>query len=102
VAKAESLINARAKRFMERYAPHVKDLASRDVISRAILLELKENRGVNGGRYMYLDGARRYSQQYAEIDGRTRPDGTPYRVTAQEILSKIPDITDFCRTYLGV
>jgi len=96
------LINGAGERFMERYAPHVKDLASRDVISRAILLELKENRGVNGGRYMYLDVRADTVNKYAEIDGRTRPDGTPYRVTAQEILSKIPDITDFCRTYLGV
>ena len=96
------LINGQGERFMERYAPHVKDLASRDVISRAIYLELKENRGVNGGRYMYLDVRAETVNKFAEIDGRTRPDGSPYRVTGQEILSKIPDITDFCRTYLGV
>jgi succinate dehydrogenase / fumarate reductase flavoprotein subunit len=96
------LINGLGERFMERYAPHVKDLASRDVISRAIYLELKENRGVNGGRFMYLDARAETVNKFAEIDGRTRPDGSPYRVTAQEILSKIPDITDFCRVYLGV
>ncbi len=96
------LINGKGERFMERYAPHVKDLASRDVISRAIHLEIKEGNGVNGGRYMYLDVRADTVNKYAEIDGRTRPDGTPYRVTSQEILSKIPDITDFCRTYLGV
>ena len=39
---------------------------------------------------------------YAEKDGRTNPDGSPYRVTAEEILAKIPDIADFCKTYLGV
>src|SRR5450759_2601935 len=96
------LINGLGERFMERYAPQAKDLASRDVISRAIYLELKENRGINGGRFMYLDTRAETVNKYAEIDGRTQPDGTPYRVTSQEILSKIPDITDFCRTYLGV
>lgn len=40
--------------------------------------------------------------KFAALDGRTRPDGSPYRVTAEEITSKIPDITDFCVTYLGV
>ncbi len=96
------LINGKGERFMERYAPHVKDLASRDVISRAIHLEIKDGNGVNGGRFMYLDVRAETVNKYAEIDGRTRPDGSPYRVTSQEILSKIPDITDFCRTYLGV
>ncbi len=96
------LINGKGERFMERYAPHVKDLASRDVISRAIHLEIKEGNGVNGGRFMYLDVRAETVNKYSEIDGRTRPDGSPYRVTSQEILSKIPDITDFCRTYLGV
>ena len=96
------LINGLGERFMEKYAPHVKDLASRDVISRAIYMELKENRGVNGQNYMYLDARAETINKFAEIDGRTRPDGSPYRVTAQEILSKIPDIADFCRVYLGV
>jgi succinate dehydrogenase / fumarate reductase flavoprotein subunit len=96
------LINNNGERFMERYAPHVKDLASRDVISRAIYFEVREGRGINGQRYVYLDVRPETVNHYAEIDGRTRPDGTPYRVTANEILDKIPDITDFCRTYLGV
>jgi succinate dehydrogenase / fumarate reductase flavoprotein subunit len=87
---------------MERYAPHVKELASRDVISRAILSEIKAGNDINGQRYVYLDAQPATINKYAEIDGRTRPDGTPYRVTAEEILSKIPDIADFCRTYLGV
>ncbi len=87
---------------MERYAPRVKDLASRDVVSRAMYLEMKDGKGINGKRYLYLDSRPETINHYAEVDGRTRPDGTPYRVTAQEILAKIPDITDFCRTYLGV
>ncbi len=39
------LVNAGGERFMERYAPHAKDLASRDVVSRAIAIELREGRG---------------------------------------------------------
>jgi len=95
------LLNKDGERFMERYAPHIKDLASRDVISRSIYLEMKAGKGVNDS-YMLLDVRPETVNKYAELDGRTRPDGTPYRVTAQEILSKIPDITDFCVTYLGV
>ena len=96
------LFNNKGERFMEHYAPHVKELASRDVISRAILSEIKAGNDINGLRYVYLDARPETINKYAEIDGRTRPDGTPYRVTAEEILSKIPDIADFCRTYLGV
>ena len=40
------LRNASGERFMERYAPHVKDLASRDVVSRAMTIEIREGRGV--------------------------------------------------------
>jgi succinate dehydrogenase / fumarate reductase flavoprotein subunit len=96
------LINDQGERFMERYAPRVKDLASRDVISRAMHLEMQAGRGIGGKRYLYLDVRPETVNKYAEMDGRRQPDGSPYQVTAEEILSKLPDIIDFCRTYLGV
>ncbi len=96
------LFNAKGERFMEKYAPRIKDLASRDVVSRAMYLETRAGNDVNGQRFFYLDVTPETVNKYAELDGRTRPDGTPYRVTAEEIRSKIPDITDFCVTYLGI
>jgi succinate dehydrogenase / fumarate reductase flavoprotein subunit len=96
------LLNDAGERFMDEYAPTVKDLASRDVISRAMFLEMQAGRGIGGNRYMYLDVRPETVNKYAASDGRKRPDGTPYVVSAEEILSKLPDIVDFCRTYLGV
>ena len=96
------LLNDKGERFMETYAPSVKDLASRDVVSRAMFLEMQAGRGIGGKRYMYLDVRPETVNKYAASDGRKRPDGSPYVVTAEEILSKLPDIVDFCRTYLGV
>ncbi len=96
------LINDLGERFMEKYAPTVKDLASRDVVSRAIYLEVKAGRGIGGGKYVYLDVRPETVNKYAKLDGRTNPDGTPYVVTEEILRKKLPDIIDFCKTYLGI
>ncbi|HWV56011.1 MAG TPA: succinate dehydrogenase flavoprotein subunit [Longimicrobiales bacterium] len=75
------LVNGKGERFMERYAPTMKDLASRDVVSRAIFTEIREGRDVDGKKYVLLD-ARHLGREVIE--------------------TRLPDITDFCRTYLGV
>jgi len=76
------LLNGKGERFMERYAPTVKDLAPRDLVSRAIYQEIKEGRGVGpNGDAVYLDVRH-----------------LPHSV----IEEKLPDVTEFARVYLNV
>lgn len=78
------LRNKDGERFMERYAPTVKDLAPRDMVSRAIIQEIREGRGIKGSDGTY----------YVELDLTHLP--------ASVINEKLPEITGFARTYLGV
>ena len=90
------LINDEGERFMERYAPSIKDLASRDVVSRAIYLEVQAGRGIGGGNYVHLDVRPETVNHYFEEAGEDK------RIDEAYIEEKLPDIADFTRTYLGV
>jgi succinate dehydrogenase / fumarate reductase flavoprotein subunit len=76
------LLNSREERFMERYAPTVKDLAPRDMVSRAIYQEIKEGRGAGPhGDAVWLD----------------------VRHLPRDVIEeKLPDVTEFARVYLNV
>ncbi len=75
------MFNGRGERFMEKYAPSLLDLAPRDIIARAIYREVREGRGVKGKNYVHLDLT---------------------HLEREVIEKKLPDITDFVRTYLGI
>ncbi len=76
------LRNGDGERFMERYAPTIKDLAPRDMVSRAEFFEIQEGRGAGPKKdYILLD--------LTHLD-------------AEVIEKKLPDITEFARTYLNV
>jgi succinate dehydrogenase / fumarate reductase flavoprotein subunit len=90
------LVNGLGERFMERYAPTIKDLASRDVVSRAIYLEVQAGRGIDGKDYVHLDVRPDTVNRYLEEAGEER------RIDAAYIEEKLPDIADFTRTYLGI
>ena len=88
-------INGLGERFMERYAPNLKDLASRDVASRSMYLEIKAGRGIDGKDYVYLDIRPESINKYKSAPGgRT--------VTAEELEAKLPDIIEMMRVYQGV
>ncbi len=75
------LLNGRGERFMERYAPTMKDLAPRDMISRFMYQEVRAGNGIEGKDFLHLD----------------------FRHLGARILDeKLPDITEFVRTYLGI
>ncbi len=90
------LLNSNGERFMETYAPNIKDLASRDVVSRAIYDEVAAGRGINGDTYVHLDIRPETVNHYLAAAGESR------RIDREYVESKLPDILDFCRTYLGV
>jgi succinate dehydrogenase / fumarate reductase, flavoprotein subunit len=90
------LLNDAGDRFMTKYAPNIKDLASRDVVSRAIYEEVAAGRGINGKGYVYLDIRPETVNRYFEEEGDAR------RIDRRYVETKLPDILDFCRTYIGV
>ncbi|MGQ9646633.1 MAG: succinate dehydrogenase flavoprotein subunit [Thermodesulfobacteriota bacterium] len=76
-----TLRNRLGERFMERYAPTVKDLAARDIVSRAIVTEVRERRGIDGKDYVHLDLT---------------------HLGREKILERLWEIASFVRIYLGI
>ena len=75
------LRNGEGTRFMEQYAPTIKDLAPRDMVSRAIVTEIRQGRGIDGKDYVHLDLT---------------------HLGKENLQQKLPDISSFAKTYLGI
>ena len=79
------LRNRDGARFMERYSPTLLDLAPRDIVARSMLTEVRAGKGIRGDR---------------KIDDYLHLDAT--HLGKEVLLAKLPDITSFCNTYLGI
>lgn len=79
------LRNRDGDRFMQRYSPTLLDLAPRDIVARSILTEVRSGQGIRGDR---------------RIDDYVHLDAT--HLGKAVLNSKLPDITGFCKTYLGI
>lgn len=79
------LRNRSGERFMEGYSPTLLDLAPRDIVSRSIQTEVRAGQGIRGD---------------CKIDDYVHLDAT--HLGKEVLTSKLPDITEFCKTYLGI
>ena len=89
-------INGKGERFMEHYMPTLKDLAPRDICSRCIYQEVQSGRGIDGKDFVYLDFRPEHINKWFEADGN------PKRIDAHYLETRLPDIIEFARVYLGV
>jgi len=92
------MFNGKGERFMETYAPNMKELASRDVCSRSIYQEVRAGRGVNGKDFVYLDirpeTINKYKTSPRHAEGKDVDD--------HYIESRLSESLELSRTYLGI